>query len=51
MQVTLGSFNIIILHCHYYEQAGLTKEPMTLEDVAMLGDYEAHKQRGSYKKK
>ena len=32
-------------------QAGLTKKPMTLEDIAMLCDYEAPKQRGSYKKK
>jgi len=32
-------------------QAGLTKKPMTLEDIAMLSDIEAPKQRGSYKKK
>jgi IS1 family transposase len=32
-------------------QAGLTKKPMTLEDIAMLCDYEAPKQRGTYKKR
>jgi IS1 family transposase len=32
-------------------QAGLMKKPMTLEDIAMLCDYEAPKTRGSYKKK
>jgi hypothetical protein len=31
-------------------QAGLTKKPMTLEDIAMMCDYEAPKKRGSYKK-
>lgn len=32
-------------------QAGLMKKPMTIEDIAMLFDYEAPKKRGSYKKK
>ncbi|MBD0366737.1 MAG: DDE-type integrase/transposase/recombinase [Flavisolibacter sp.] len=32
-------------------QAGLTKRPMTLEDIAMLADIEAPKKRGSYKKR
>jgi hypothetical protein len=32
-------------------QAGSTKKPMTLKDIAMLSDIEAQKQRGSYKKK
>jgi hypothetical protein len=32
-------------------QAGLMKKPMTIEDIAMLCDYEAPRQRGSYKKK
>ncbi len=32
-------------------QAGLTKKPMTLEDIAMLTDVQAPKKRGSYKKK
>lgn len=32
-------------------QAGLMKKPMTLEDIAMLADIEAPKQRGAYKKK
>jgi len=32
-------------------QAGLTKKPMTLEELAMLCDYEAPKKRGGYKKK
>ena len=32
-------------------QAGLTKKPMTIEDIAMLCDYEVPKQRGFYKKK
>ncbi len=55
----------VALHCVYYNfckvhkslsvtpamQAGLMKKPMTLEDVAMLSDVEAPKERGSYKKK
>jgi IS1 family transposase len=32
-------------------QAGLMKKPMTLEDIAMLTDIQAPKERGSYKKK
>lgn len=32
-------------------QAGLTKKPMTLEDIAMLTDVQAPPKRGSYKKK
>ena len=32
-------------------QAGLTKKPMTIQDIVMLADYEAPKTRGSYKKK
>jgi len=32
-------------------QAGLMKKPMTLEEIAMLCDYEAPKKRGSYKKR
>lgn len=32
-------------------QAGLTKRPMTLEDIALLADIEAPKKRGAYKKK
>ena len=31
-------------------QAGLTKKPMTIQDIVMLADYEAPKTRGSYKK-
>ncbi len=31
-------------------QAGLTKKPMTIQDIVMLTDYEALKTRGSYKK-
>lgn len=32
-------------------QAGLTKKPMTLEDIAMLTDIQAPEKRGSYRKK
>ena len=32
-------------------QAGLTKKPMTLEDIARLTDIQAPQKRGSYKKK
>ncbi len=31
-------------------QAGLTKKPMTIQDIVMLADYEAPKTRGKYKK-
>ena len=32
-------------------QAGLTKRPMTIQDIVILADYEAPKTRGSYKRK
>jgi hypothetical protein len=32
-------------------QAGLTKKPMTLLEIAMLCEYETPKTRGSYKTK
>lgn len=31
-------------------QAGLTKKPMTIEDIAKLAAIEAPKKRGEYKK-
>jgi hypothetical protein len=31
-------------------QAGLTKKPMNIEDIAILSDITAPKTRGSYKK-
>ena len=32
-------------------QAGLMKKPMTINDIALLCDYESPKKRGSYKTK
>ena len=55
----------IVLHFVYYNfakihtslsvtpamQAGLTKRVMSIEEIAMLADIQAPKERGSYKKK
>ena len=31
-------------------QAGLMKKPMTIQDIAIMSDYDAYKKRGAYKK-